>query len=456
MAESPQFVAESELGSQTRSLRRTVYLVVILVATSVSAAAISVARPHLSANDRSRWCTVWALVERGTYQIDEIIKDRKWQTIDKVRHEEHFYSTKPPLFPTLVAGGYWALKAVAGWTIKTDYGIDARVTRTILVFVNLIPMLVSLVLIAAIVERYARTDWTRVFVLAAAAFGTLLTPLLITLNNHTVTACSILFAVYPAMRIVCDGERKRRYFLISGFFAAFACCTELPAALFGVALFGILFRRARTETLKFFVPAALVPLVAFFYTNYLATGGWKPFYMYYGTEKYLYVVDGKTSYWADPKGLDKGGDSPLVYFMHCTIGHHGILSLSPVFLISLASWVTIRRWRDFALRPWLWLGLGLTVGVLGFYLTRTQNYNYGGNTCGLRWAFWLIPFWLVSMIPALDRWSSRRWFQVAASILLAVSVFSATYPLSTNPPNPWRPPWLFTLMERSGWIDYSD
>ena len=37
-------------------------------------------RPFLSANDRSRWCTVRSLVEQGTYAIDEIVS----QNPDKV------------------------------------------------------------------------------------------------------------------------------------------------------------------------------------------------------------------------------------------------------------------------------------------------------------------------------------------------------------------------------------
>ncbi|MCA9057152.1 MAG: hypothetical protein KDA85_01575, partial [Planctomycetaceae bacterium] len=72
---------------------------IIMVATAVLAAAVLTARPLQSANDRSRWATVWSLVERGTYQIDEIDQVSGWSTIDKVRHRHapnepwHFYSS---------------------------------------------------------------------------------------------------------------------------------------------------------------------------------------------------------------------------------------------------------------------------------------------------------------------------------------------------------------------------
>ncbi|MFQ5734254.1 MAG: hypothetical protein ACE5KM_20140, partial [Planctomycetaceae bacterium] len=120
------------------------------------------------------------------------------------------------------------------------------------------------------------------------------------------------------------------------------------------------------------------------------------------------------------------------------------------FLLAVAGWIGMRWWSNRRLQPFLWMGLALTVVVLGFYLSRTENYNYGGNTAGLRWMFWIIPFWLTAMVPVLDGWGGSRWFRGVAAALLCVSVFSATYALD----NPWRPPWLYQLMQQHGWIDY--
>lgn len=410
-------------------------------------AAVHSSRPLLSANDRSRWCTVWSLVERQTFQIDEIIQRRGWDTIDKVYHERHFYSTKPALLPTMVAGLYWAIKHTLGWDLVDR---TADVTQLILVIINVLPMAIAIVLIAAIAEKYAQTDLTRLFVVFAAAFGTLLTPFVITFNNHTTAACSVVFALYAMLRIVADGERRAIYFALAGFFASFAATNELPAALLGVLMFALVFRAAPKQALCWFVPAAVIPVTALVGTTYWQTGGWKPFYMYYGTEKYLFEVDGQTSYWANPKGIDKGGDSPLVYLLHCTIGHHGIFSLSPIFLLTLAGWIRWRDWRQSRIASAIVIGLAMTVAVLAFYLTRTENYNYGGVTSGLRWMFWLIPFWLIAIVPVFDALGSRRWFRMLALVLLAVSVFSAFRPIQ----NPWQHPWLFQLMQQAGWIDY--
>jgi hypothetical protein len=74
-------------------------LALILLAFVVVFVAVISSQPLQSANDRSRWCTVWSLVERGTYRIDEIDGVSQWSTIDKVRHRTsdddpwHFYSS---------------------------------------------------------------------------------------------------------------------------------------------------------------------------------------------------------------------------------------------------------------------------------------------------------------------------------------------------------------------------
>jgi len=443
---SNPLVEDADAAARLR-VRWAAYVVIMAITFGVLTAAVCRVKPLLSANDRSRWCTVWSIVERGTFQIDEIDAVPGWGTIDKVRHEGHFYSSKPALLPAIVAGVYWVVRAVTGWTLddQTD-----ETARAILFIVNVIPLLVGVAVMIRLAERYARSDFARIFLVTTFALATFLTTFSVTLNNHTVAALGILFSMYAACRILADGSTRPGHFALAGFFAAFAVVNELPAAAFAAALAAWLLLRSPAPTLKWLVPAALVPVVAFFLMTYLATGDWKTFYFYYGTDKYKYVVDGVPSYWTNPAGLDSNVESPLVYLLHCTFGHHGIFSLSPIFLLSLTAWLFPPLSKAFRLRSVLWLTAGLTAIVLGFYLTRTQNYNYGGNTAGLRWAFWLIPLWIVSMIPVLDAWAGRRSLQILAGALLAVTTFSSWYAIE----NPWQHPWLFRLMERWGWIDY--
>src|SRR3954471_22124725 len=107
--------------------RQYVAMIVIGLATA-QALGISLKAPtQMGANDISRWCTVWSLLERGSYAID----DCPWQaqTQDKVFKVDpfapavgggedvpvkHFSSSKPPLLPTLIAGLLYPLRAALG------------------------------------------------------------------------------------------------------------------------------------------------------------------------------------------------------------------------------------------------------------------------------------------------------------------------------------------------------
>ena len=424
------------------------WLIVALGAALLFAATLN-ARQLQSANDRSRWCTVWSLVERGTYQIDEIDKQSGWTTIDKVLHEGHLYSTKPPLQSTAVAGVYWVVKKTLGLSLYREM---ADTTRLILLLVNWLPMVLSFVVLARLLARSTENQTARLIALATFCCGSLVTGYATTLNNHSVAAMCLVFTLAPLLRILSDDSRRGIDFAQVGFWAALVCCHELPAALLGVAMFVMLYRVSVQQTAKWFVPAALIPLVAYFVTNWMATGGWKPFYFYYGTEKYLYEIDGVRSYWHTPHGMDQSLDSPLTYFFHCVIGHHGIFSLSPIFLLAVLPTFRKEWLMGSRLRPAIVLGGALSVAVLGFYLTRTSNYNYGGNTFGLRWMIWLTPFWVLAMVPTLERFVTRRAGLALSLVLLGVSVYSS----ASAAKNPWGESWLFQQMEQAGWIDYSD
>ncbi len=404
--------------------------------------------PLKSANDRSRWCTVYSLVEENTYEIDKIRQRSGWDTIDLVRHNDHFYSTKPPLLPRLVAEIYRAVKAATGLNLTDN---PEAVSRIILFIINIIPMGIAMWLMIRLIRRYCENLFGQLFLITATCWATLLVPFLSVFNNHTIGTTFIIYSLYLAISIVVEEKEKEWRYALCGLFAAFGVCNELPAAAYGLALFFILLKSDRKKTLAYFVPLALVPLGAFFLTNYHATGGWKPFYLYYGTEKYRFIFEGKPSYWMSPQGIDQSKDSFPVYLMHCTIGHHGIYSLTPIFLVTLVGWLTPNLWWKSKLNKFHLLGLGLTVIVIGFYMTKTENYNYGGMSVALRWTLWLIPFWILAMIPLLNRFGNSIYLKIPVLVFLCVSLFSAWYPSNS----PWTKPWLFNVMNSWDWIDYS-
>ena len=98
-------------------------------------------------------------------------------------------------------------------------------------------------------------------------------------------------------------------------------------------------------------------------------------------------------------------------------------------------------------RELLWWTYLLSGIVLAFYLTRTGNYNYGGVSCGLRWAIFLTPLWLMALAVVFDRSRSSTFRLGLVICCLAVSIFSAWYPMSRA----WQQPWAYQLAEEWGW-----
>jgi hypothetical protein len=428
--------------------------------------------PMHSPNDRSRFATIRALGDYNTYAIDEVIKEPGWDTIDKIRRPDtgRIYSSKPPLLPTLLAYEYRFIKLItAGWLNFRDH--PHALVRIIVATANLVPLVGFLLLYSRLLDRIAPDPWARAFCMVTASTGTYLTGFSVTLNNHTVAAFCSFFALYAALLVWCDGLKQKWLFVSAGLFAGLAAVTELPALAFlAVLCVGLLFRAPR-ETLLLFVPVALIPLAGHFSTNYLVTGDLSPAY----DKKDWYEFEG--SYWkidpetgrlvgsqrdpatgelkiGDPSGIDNQFEPWWLYLFHMVLGHHGILSLSPVLLLAFIGLARrIAGGVSELLAPAL-LVFGLTSLLLFFYTAAPAlgmgQRNYGGMCNGLRWLFWLIPLWLVFLPDGIKGWASSRWLRGLALFTLAISAASAFY--ATR--NPWTRPWLQELLHSAGWIGY--
>ena len=58
------------------------------------------------------------------------------------------------------------------------------------------------------------------------------------------------------------------------------------------------------------------------------------------------------SYWMNPQGIDRGEPDIGTYALHTTVGHHGIFSLTPMWLLSVAGLTMWLAKRDRATWPW--------------------------------------------------------------------------------------------------------
>jgi hypothetical protein len=473
-------------------------------------------RPFLSANDRSRWLTVRALVEQGSYAIDRYVTDPKtypnWDTIDMVMHPDadgtpHLYSSKPPLLATLCAGPYWVIYKVSGAIRGTPISLGTHpyeIDRAMLLLVNVLPLTVYFLVLAKILERFGRTDWGRVFVMAAATFGTFLTTFAVVLNNHLPAAVCAAITLYAALCVWYDGDRRWWIFLAAGFFGALTAACELPALSFFAVVSAAVLWKAPRQTLLIYLPAALVVIAAFFGTNWLAHHSLMPAYAqrlknssvtvqtaakdlsargdpelrpapskdpehYEGklaldsgqtvalrgnaNNWYDYEftrTDGKLvqSYWRRPEGIDIGEASIGKYVLNVLVGHHGIFSLTPIWLLAIPGFVVLAAGKNYRM-PAAAVGIGLVsiVCIVFYVLLPIEERNYGGMASGFRWVFWLAPLWLLALLPMADqlsRWLSGRLF---GYLLLALSVLSAAYAVW----NPWVQPWLWNLWTYVGW-----
>ncbi|MGE0606590.1 MAG: hypothetical protein AB7O62_05630 [Pirellulales bacterium] len=171
---------------------------------------------------------------------------------------------------------------------------------------------------------------------------------------------------------------------------------------------------------------------------------------------YSYVREGKrrSSYWRSMDGrstVDKGEASRARYALHVLVGHHGIFSLTPVWLLTVLGLALSLRQRGHALRTIAAIISVASLACLAFYLMEgEENRNYGGTTSGLRWMFWFAPMWALGMLPAADAADGRRWRQIVCGVLLAFSVLSVSYPTW----NPWSHPWLARLTNYLEWTTF--
>lgn len=421
--------------------------------------------PTFGSNDRARWATVKAIVEEETFVIGHrnyidpadpkkyvdtgIRFTDGYGSVDIVLNPEtnDFYATKPPLLTMAVAAEYKVLRSIFGWQLNEQ---KWEVVIAVLLTFNVLPLAIALLLFSRLVERFGTTDWGRLFVYATACFGTFLTTFAITLNNHVPAACCVFFATYALLTPSRDGTdaTSSLRFAIVGLFAGMAICLDLPSAAFAGLSGFLIVLRSRTGALIFTV-ALLVPIALQTAINLKVFGTWVPIYAKFGGPWYEFAG----SHWEKlnqvprPAGIDFIDEPKHVYAFHFLFGHHGLFSLSPVWLLVLAGW-TMKFGVDQTSRLFHRLMPLLALVVIGFYVYKTNN--YGGWTSGPRWLFWTTPLLLLGMIPFADRIAGSRTGRGIAFLFLSIAAFSATYTWG----NPWRHPWIYQWCEYMGWVKY--
>jgi hypothetical protein len=436
-------------------------------------------RPFLSGNDRSRWLTIRGLVERGTFAIDDLVVEPGWDTIDAVVHPDatgrlRLYSSKPPLLSVLGAGPYWILHRLTGWTLGDH---PFTLGRLLLVLYSLVPLGICMACTFRLVDRAGATDWGRLWAAALCAGGTLLTTFAVVLTNHVPAAACTAVSGYLAWRIAVDGLRSTRGFAVAGAAAALAAAFELPALAWLAAVLVIIAGCDARRACLAAVPAAALVVSAALFANWLAHGSLTPAYAHRHAAPaalpagvslregeswnpnnwYDYRIrlpNGRllTSYWRDPQGVDRGEPSAARYAWHALVGHHGIFSLTPAWLLAVPGVLLLaragRRGGHVGQERLAWAIAAVSIVVVAFYLARPPlDRNYGGSASGFRWVFWLAPLWVTATVPAADRLAGSRVGRGLGLVLLGLSVVSVAFPTW----NPWTAPWIDRWLASAGW-----
>ena len=296
-----------------------------------------------------------------------------------VWHNDHYYSSKPPLLSTLMAAEYWVIYHATGKSLGTH---PYEIGRFMLITINGACLLLIFIFTARLVERLGTTDWGRILVMASCVFGTFLTTFAITITNHLPAAACAAVLLDALVRIWFDGDRRTWTFLVAGFFSAMLVANEVPAAALSAAASLVVLWLAPRKTLIAYLPAALLVTAAFFATNWSPCKAWKPAQMHRSEGDNWY--DYPNSYWRNRQGIDQGEKSAAVYSFHLLAGHHGIFSLTPIWMLSVLGgglWL-IRGERR--LKLCTLLALGVTLVCLVFYVWWPGvDRNYGGNASGI-------------------------------------------------------------------------
>ncbi len=433
-------------GSEPISATMTIALTAILTGAIVSALILQTS-PTLSPNDTSRWNAVWAMVETGRCSW---VGDKPWWTIDRCTFDPidtpadgkkaRWYSSKPYFLQVVLAGIAWPFCRWGGLDFQEHIGVVGRI---ILILVNAVPLSLLIVLFGRFMLRQGVRGFAFVFSLLAAAGGTYLTAWCVTLNNHLPAAYCVFFMMYALWVAATRPRAGWAWYAAIGLFGGLAFAFEVQAAAV-LGLCGLFLAHRwwheRDRAILAYVSAAALPILAFFVTNHLCTGLWLPFQW---TFPRFY-----DPYWLRPTGLDALREPKPLYLFHLTLGHHGFISLTPVFLVGLVGIARHLGDRSDALRP---IAAVILVGSLAVIAFETiMTHNYGGTCEGPRWLFWLIPMWLLMLPSGAERLARSAGGRVVAVLVLAVSMFSTAYASRM----PWSRSWLHELFALAGLVDY--
>jgi hypothetical protein len=378
-------------------------------------------------NEFSRLAAVEALVERGTWIIDETALGS--HTGDKVLLNGHYYSDKPPLLTFAASGVYAVLHVGLGLTFDSTEcdpnaatcfcfafqcprPFDLAYYIITLVLVGL-PSALMLALFYRGTARFSLSNFWALLLTGILGLGTLILPFSLVFNNHIPTAACLLIGLYALMRARDADTLPERWMFVSGLFTALATALEFNVAPFGIMWLALAAWRHRRRVWPFVI-GGLLPVLATLALDWWMLGDlWPPQlhpsgYNYPGSM--LYTTPGGTH----------GSPDVLAYSFRMLIGDHGVLAYTPVLLWCIAALgMAIRPRRAERAEAGT---VALASLIVTLYVLFTTD-NFGGEAYGPRWFIAITPLLFVyAARPSLYSTAGRKLTFAALSLL---SVYAA-------------------------------
>jgi len=386
----------------------------------------------ISANDISRLATMSSLLHENTFETGPDIG------IDKIKANEKYYSSKPPVLSFLGAGVYALTREAASWKGKSIKN-PREIYYWIAFFLITIPSALAAVLFYKLLSFTKIKTHYRYILAFSLVFGTLIFMYSGTINNHTITAVALLAAFYCLCRARFYNSTKSA--MASGFLFAMAGVFELSSLIWLVIFGGYLLLIRRYKFCGWYILGALLPLIFHLSFQYQITG-----------EVIPPQLAGKLNYTDSPwmsEGLRKShAQEPWnIVLWKITIGERGIFMYTPLFVLSFIGLFInlINRKRKF------WLEAACTlIGILtlfAFYVFYIKGGGYGGSAYGFRWLIQIIPL-LFFFTAFLFEDENPAWFKHSMFVIFLIALFFSIYLDYTAIALPWRttpPPFYFNV-----------
>jgi len=389
-----------------------------------------------SFNDASRMASVEALVEHGTWAIDNTTM--AGHTGDIIKLNGHTYSDKPPVLSFMAAGLYAILHRVFGLQLipkECDPRASACYCFAVLCpqrpdwayyWLTLtligIPSAFLLALFYRLTASMAQSNTLALILTAVLGLGTTILPYSLVINDNIPTAACLMLGLYALLRSTGDLAHSRRWLLVAGFAAALAFTFELQAGLFLVFFLADAVLHHRRGAWPFLI-GTLPPLLLMAGLDWWILGDPFPPMLHPAG----YAFPGSL---LNPTigGLRTASNVPE-YVFEMLVGDRGLFSFVPVMLWVVAA--LIARLRDKS--DWLWsraIIVGLACLSLTIYFGGFTE-SFGGEVYGPVWYTAIMPLLFVfAASPALYRTLSRRLIFGGLSVLSVYAAWQGAL-------NPW-------------------